>query len=66
MTGITTRKLGYFGNKWPTCGSLTARNGLETVTNEMKSWNALSVKLRYIKIFIYNKSLDEYFYTVFL
>ncbi|XP_043586817.1 A-kinase anchor protein 14-like [Bombus pyrosoma] len=42
VTGITTRKLGYFGNEWPTCGSLTARNGLETVTNEMKSWNALS------------------------
>ncbi|CAK9803471.1 A-kinase anchor protein 14 [Anthophora plagiata] len=41
-SGVTTRKLGYFGNDWPTCGSFTTRNGLESVINEMESWNALS------------------------
>ncbi|CAL7940349.1 unnamed protein product [Xylocopa violacea] len=38
---LATRKLGYFGNQWPTCGSFNAQNGLESVINEMKSWNAL-------------------------
>ncbi|KAF3420713.1 hypothetical protein E2986_12782 [Frieseomelitta varia] len=42
VTGMTTRKLGFFGNKWPVCGCFNARNGLEIVINEMESWNALS------------------------
>ncbi|XP_017759674.1 PREDICTED: A-kinase anchor protein 14-like [Eufriesea mexicana] len=41
-SGMATRKLGYFGNEWPTCGSFNSQNGLEIVTNEMESWNALS------------------------
>ncbi|XP_076170806.1 A-kinase anchor protein 14 [Ptiloglossa arizonensis] len=35
------RKMGQHENEWPTCGSFTIPDGLESVINEMESWNAL-------------------------
>nr|XP_031826509.1 A-kinase anchor protein 14 [Nomia melanderi] len=41
FSGKYMRQMGYFGNKWLTCGNFTIQGGLNSIIKEMESWNAL-------------------------